>query len=81
MSDVHYRNTFYHRLRQNIYFIVSILNDMSISTALFMYFIYLLPGDDLKNTHKPYIVTVVCLLSSCFISQHVYACYSAALQQ
>ncbi len=56
------------RIRQNIYFIVSILNDMSISTALIMYFIYLLQ-DDLKNTHKPYIlyiyiyiVTVLCFL-------------------
>ncbi len=25
---------------------------------------FLLPGDDLKNTHKPYIVTIMCLLSS-----------------
>ncbi len=27
---------------------------------------FLLPGDDLKNTHKPYIVTIMCLLSSLF---------------
>ncbi len=29
--------------------------------------LYLLPGDDLKNTHKKtYIVAIVCLMSSCF---------------
>ncbi len=36
-----------------MYFIVSILNDMSISTAFLIWFIYLLPEDNLKNTHKP----------------------------
>ncbi len=25
---------------------------------------FLLPGDDLKNTHKPYNVAIMCLLSS-----------------
>ncbi len=60
---------FYHRIIQEIYLIVSILNYMSISTAFFIWFIYLLPGDNLKNTHKPYIFAIACLLSSrfCFL--------------
>ncbi len=37
------------RIIQEIYFIVSVLNDMSISTAFFIYFIYLLPEDNLEK--------------------------------
>ncbi len=42
---------------------------MSISTAFF-HIVYLLsPGDNLKNTYKPYIYAIMCLLSSHFISK------------
>ncbi len=41
-------------MRQTSFY--TVMNAMSISTALL---IYLLPGDDLKNTNKPYIVAIV----------------------
>ncbi len=71
----------YHRIIQEIYLIVSIPNYVSISTAFFIKFIYLLPKDNLKNTHKTYIFAILCLLSSRFISKNVSAFYSAQLQR
>ncbi len=45
---------------------------MSVSTAFF-HMVYVLPGDNLKNTHKPYIFAIVCLLFSRFISKNISA--------
>ncbi len=70
-------------MTENIFYSIStVINDMSISSASFIYLIYLLAGDDLKNKHKPYIVAIVYLLSSHFIIQNhsFFAFYSAWLQ-
>ncbi len=69
---------FDHRIIQEIYVIVSILNDMSISTAFFIYLIFYYLKITWK-THINHIFLQSCLLSSHFISKNVSAFYSAQL--
>ncbi len=68
-------------MRQNSFY--TVINAMPTSTALLIYFVYdivnihLLPGDDLKNTNKPYIVTIAIPNSSVFSSEN--NCFHTAI--
>ncbi len=71
----HFSPHFYNRIWQNSFY--TVINAMLMNTALFIHFMYLLSGDYLKNTHKLYTVSSVCLLSSHLISQNIPAFNSA----
>ncbi len=64
---------FYHRIRENSFF-----NKHYFIQHCIIHMLYLEPDDDLESTHKPYIVTILCLLS-CTFHQSKHLCFLFSL--